>query len=198
MSRYELTGKVALVTGGAGGIGVATSRALIARGASKAPVFLGGPGSNVGQMVPSRTTEPRAACVRLPRGVPRARDRRWRAALRGGRLRGAAARLIAETPRWRSAGALRGGRQRHAGEQQPAGADVGADHRADLRDKERLAAVDLSPALDQALGLIGRPDVLDGPAVGAGALPLAHVLHEVLKRALGGAHPFDRDDLLLE
>jgi NAD(P)-dependent dehydrogenase (short-subunit alcohol dehydrogenase family) len=34
MSRYELTGKVALVTGGAGGIGVATSRALIARGAS--------------------------------------------------------------------------------------------------------------------------------------------------------------------
>ncbi|HEY4897565.1 MAG TPA: short-chain dehydrogenase/reductase [Solirubrobacteraceae bacterium] len=34
MERYELTGRVALVTGGARGIGLATSRALIARGAS--------------------------------------------------------------------------------------------------------------------------------------------------------------------
>lgn len=38
MSRYELTGTVALVTGGARGIGLATSRALAARGASVAIV----------------------------------------------------------------------------------------------------------------------------------------------------------------
>ena len=40
MSRYDLTDKVALVTGGARGIGLATSRALIARGASVAVVDL--------------------------------------------------------------------------------------------------------------------------------------------------------------
>lgn len=34
MARYDLTGKVALVTGGARGIGFATGRALVARGAS--------------------------------------------------------------------------------------------------------------------------------------------------------------------
>ena len=34
MERYELTGRVALVTGGARGIGLATARTLIARGAS--------------------------------------------------------------------------------------------------------------------------------------------------------------------
>jgi NAD(P)-dependent dehydrogenase (short-subunit alcohol dehydrogenase family) len=34
VARYELTGKVALVTGGARGIGFATARALVARGAS--------------------------------------------------------------------------------------------------------------------------------------------------------------------
>ena len=34
MARYELSGKVALVTGGARGIGLATARALVARGAS--------------------------------------------------------------------------------------------------------------------------------------------------------------------
>jgi NAD(P)-dependent dehydrogenase (short-subunit alcohol dehydrogenase family) len=36
MARYELSGKVALVTGGARGIGWATARALVARGASVA------------------------------------------------------------------------------------------------------------------------------------------------------------------
>lgn len=36
MARFELGGKVALVTGGARGIGVATARALVARGASVA------------------------------------------------------------------------------------------------------------------------------------------------------------------
>src|SRR5712671_3118182 len=34
MARYELRGKVALVTGGARGIGLATARALVGRGAS--------------------------------------------------------------------------------------------------------------------------------------------------------------------
>ncbi|MBA3809559.1 MAG: SDR family NAD(P)-dependent oxidoreductase [Solirubrobacterales bacterium] len=42
MARYELGGKVALVTGGGRGIGLATARALIARGASVAIVDLDG------------------------------------------------------------------------------------------------------------------------------------------------------------
>src|SRR5947209_14666214 len=40
MARYELGGKVALVTGGARGIGFATARALVARGAAVAVVDL--------------------------------------------------------------------------------------------------------------------------------------------------------------
>jgi NAD(P)-dependent dehydrogenase (short-subunit alcohol dehydrogenase family) len=40
MAAYDLSGKVALVTGAARGIGLATSRALIARGASVAVLDL--------------------------------------------------------------------------------------------------------------------------------------------------------------
>jgi len=40
MARYDLAGKVALVTGGARGIGFATDRALVARGASVVVVDL--------------------------------------------------------------------------------------------------------------------------------------------------------------
>src|SRR5215212_3893330 len=40
MARYELSGKVALVTGAARGIGFATAKALVARGASVVVVDL--------------------------------------------------------------------------------------------------------------------------------------------------------------
>ena len=46
MARYDLDGKVALVTGGARGIGFATCRALIARGAHVALVDLDEAASN--------------------------------------------------------------------------------------------------------------------------------------------------------
>src|SRR5262245_45392990 len=46
-------------------------------------------------------------------------------------------------------------------------ARVRADHRPDLRQQIRVTAVDLAPALGQALGLGGGLDVLDGERVAA-------------------------------
>src|SRR4051794_19309592 len=49
-----------------------------------------------------------------------------------------------------------------AGAEHP-GTGVDADDRPDLGDPDRLAPEDLAPALDEALGLVGRLDVLDDP-----------------------------------
>ena len=57
MSRYDLTDKVALVIGGARGIGLATSRALIARGASVAIVDWD---AEAAERAASRVHDPRA------------------------------------------------------------------------------------------------------------------------------------------
>lgn len=56
MARYPLSGKVALVTGGARGIGLATGRALVARGASVVLVDLDASGTEraAGQLDDSR------------------------------------------------------------------------------------------------------------------------------------------------
>src|SRR2546423_4618266 len=79
-----------------------------------------------------------------------------------------------------------------------AGADMRADHRADLGDEHRLGPEDLAAVLDEALRLVGRLDVLDDPAVGAVVAARAHVLDHALERAGRGAHPLDRDDLGLQ
>ena len=70
-----------------------------------------------------------------------------------------------------------------AGDAEDARADVGADHRADLRDQLRVAPVDLAAALGQALGLGARLDVLDGEPVAAVLAALLEVRDEPLERA---------------
>ena len=76
------------------------------------------------------------------------------------------------------------------------GPDVGADHRADLGDEQRLGAVDLASALDQALGLLGGLDVLHHPCVGARLAQFVHVLHHPLERPPRGAHALDGRDFV--
>ncbi len=85
MARFELSGKVALVTGGARGIGFATAQALIARGASVAIVDL-----DQGERPRGCRAAPRQPCDRHRRRRHRprrdaARRRANRRALRRGR-----------------------------------------------------------------------------------------------------------------
>src|SRR5664280_3511372 len=64
----------------------------------------------------------------------------------------------------------------YTGDADHARASVGADHRSDLGDEDRLGAKDLAPALHQALGLLVSLDVLDDPAIGSVVVELVHVL----------------------
>ena len=71
---------------------------------------------------------------------------------------------------------------RDAADSEQTGAGVGAEHRADLGDEDRVGAEDLAPALDQALSGLGVLDVLDDPAVEAGLAELAAVLDAAARR----------------
>ena len=53
-------------------------------------------------------------------------------------------------------------------------------------------------AVDQSLGLLGRLDVLDDPAVGACVVEFLRVLDHALERAPGRAHALDGGDFVLE
>ena len=51
-------------------------------------------------------------------------------------------------------------------------------------------------ALDEALHLLGRLDVLHGPAAHAGVVEFLAEAHHALERTPGGAHALDRRDLV--
>ena len=68
----------------------------------------------------------------------------------------------------------------------------------DLGDEQGLGVEDLAAPLDQAVGLLGRLDVLHDPPVAAGRPQLAGVVHHPLERPPGGPHPLHRHDLVLE
>src|SRR3954470_23001250 len=85
-----------------------------------------------------------------------------------------------------------------AGDAEHAGADVGADDRPDLREQLRVAPVDVAAALGQALGLVGRLDVLDREPVAAVLAPPLEVGDQALERAAGGAHALDGLHLALD
>ncbi len=70
-----------------------------------------------------------------------------------------------------------------------------ADDRSDLGDEDRLGAEDLTAAVGEPLGDVGRLDVLDRPRVGAVVVAGAGVVHHPLERARRGADPLDRGDL---
>src|SRR5262245_42640665 len=115
----------------------------------------------------------------------------WRSPTSGVRFRRTARRSPSERRWWASwsagrsrsavAGATKPARleldqgTRHASDPEQAGADVGADHRANLRGEYGVGAEDLLPLGDQPLGGLRVLDVLDDPGVGAGLVPLARV-----------------------
>ena len=89
-------------------------------------------------------------------------------------------------------------RARDGADANQARSGVGTDDRSDLGGEDRLGVEDLEAAVDQALRLLGRLDVLHDPAVGAAVVEILCVGDHALERASGGAHPLDRRDFVLE
>src|SRR4029079_13479863 len=77
-------------------------------------------------------------------------------------------------------------------------AAVGADDGPDLGHEGRLAAEDLPPAGDEAVGDVLGLDVLHDPGVGGLGAALVHVLDHALEGALGRADALDGRDLAVE
>ncbi len=86
----------------------------------------------------------------------------------------------------------------HAPDAEHSGADVGAEHGADLGHERRLGAEDVAALLDQVPSRLVVLDVLDDPRVGAVGVASAGVLDQPLEGAPSRAHALDRGDLLPE
>ena len=75
---------------------------------------------------------------------------------------------------------------------------MGADHRSDLGDEQRVGAHHLATALDQPLGVLGILDVLHDPGVATVGVQLLGVLDQPLEDPPASANALDRCDLVVE